>query len=344
MTRLFFAFLAALSSAAMSVPSPALASAKPSSAVSGLLNLQTLDQRLHNIGFRLVSANMGYCPAQVVNGGFLIHDIAQYPDAASARAAFGFAHPITVNAVAATGPAAGAGLQVGDGLIAINGQQLGALPLDLAPFLTEELSYRRIAAIRAYLQDALKNGPVNLTIARNSMVMTLPVNAIPTCASAFRILVSDDRKASANGKRVSVTSSLAEYAGGDDELAAIAAHELAHNLLNHTARLNTQKVNRGFFGQFGKSAKRIKDTEIEADRLSVWLMANAGYDPGGAIRFWTRFGKQYGKGIFSASTHYRWKKRVGLFEEEIAKMNAMPPVDGHYPPPLLVAMDKADDR
>jgi len=54
-----------------------------------------------------------------------------------------------------------------------------------------------------------------------------------------------------------------------------------------------------------------------------------------AIRFWTRYGKEHGKGIFSASTHYRWKKRVELFEEEIEKMGAIVPVDGKYAPPLL---------
>ena len=139
---------------------------------------------------------------------------------------------------------------------------------------------------------------------------------------------------------VSVSSTLAEYFIGDDEFAAVVAHELAHNLLKHKERLNAQKVNRGFFGQFGKSAGRIRKTEIEADRLSVWLMANAGYDPQAAIRFWTRYGKQHGKGIFSASTHYRWKKRVKLFEEEIAKMKAMELIDDKFAPPLLIATDQ----
>ena len=105
--------------------------------------------------------------------------------------------------------------------------------------------------------------------------------------------------------------------------------------MKHKDRLNAQKVNRGFFGQFGKSAGRIKQAEIEADRLSVWLMKNAGYDPQAAIRFWTRYGKKHGKGIFSASTHYRWKKRVKLFEEEIAKMQTAETLDGKISPPLL---------
>jgi predicted Zn-dependent protease len=44
--------------------------------------------------------------------------------------------------------------------------------------------------------------------------------------------------------------------------------------------------------------KVIKATEAEADRLSVWLMANAGYDPEAAISFWERYGKATGPGHF----------------------------------------------
>lgn len=66
-------------------------------------------------------------------------------------------------------------------------------------------------------------------------------------------------------------------------------------------------------------------------------MANAGYDPAGAVRFWTRYGKQRGKGIFSAPTHYRWKKRVDLFEAEIAKVAVAPRDPRGWYPPLLAS-------
>jgi hypothetical protein len=108
-------------------------------------------------------------------------------------------------------------------------------------------------------------------------------------------------------------------------------------LLDHPARLKALGVDRGLLGQLGKSAGQIKATEIEADRLSVWLMANAGYDPHGAVRFWSRFGPKHDKGIFSAPTHYRWKKRVALLAAEIAALQAVPPVAGKRAPPLLTA-------
>jgi hypothetical protein len=55
------------------------------------------------------------------------------------------------------------------------------------------------------------------------------------------------------------------------------------------------------------------------------------------VRFWTRYGKKRGKGIFSAPTHYRWKKRVALFEEEISQLRTASRSDHGWLPPLLAA-------
>lgn len=244
---------------------------------------------------------------------------------------------LSINTIAPGSPAAAAGLVVGDGLIAINGMPVENIVIDEKNLVDEKPEYRRIATIKTAMIQAAGNGSINLTTERGGLQQDITVIPARTCPSQFQIRVSKKREASADGKMVSISSTLAEYIMNDGELAAIAAHELAHNLLKHRDRLNAQKVNRGFFGQFGKSAKRIKAAEIEADRLSVWLMANAGYDPQAAIRFWTRYGKQHGKEIFSASTHYRWKKRVKLFEEEIAKMQQIEALDGKYALPLLTA-------
>mgnify|MGYP003636314770 FL=1 len=307
--------------------------------ILALKNLQLLDQRLNAIGYRLVRANAPYCRTATAQTGLLLHDIDQYPQQALARFALGFDGPVTVIAVAPDSPGADAGLLPGDDIVAIDGKKIENIPFDGPAFTRELPGYRRIAAVNEALDKALAETDTTLDILRGGEQMQLIVPSRPACPSRFQIAVSEDRGASADGKLVSITSQMAEYFLNDDEFAAVIAHELAHNLLNHRDRLNAQDVNRGFFGQFGKSAGRIKATEIEADRLSVWLMANAGYDPQAAIRFWTRYGKEHGKGILSASTHYRWKKRVQLFEEEMARMAAMEPVDGKYAPPLLAGTD-----
>ncbi|MEW4468850.1 M48 family metallopeptidase [Parasphingorhabdus sp. JC815] len=298
--------------------------------------LQRLDQHMHMVGYRLTAANAKYCKKTVPNLGILLHDLKQYGDTATARHAHGFFSELAVNAIAPDSPAAKAGLVTGDGLIAINGQPVEDIEIDEEKLAKEQPEYRRIAAINAMLRKAAAEGSIKLSLLRGGLHQEIEMTAAQTCPGQFQIRVSKDRNASADGKIISISSALAEYVLSDDELAAIAAHELSHNLLKHRERLDSQDVNRGFFGQFGKSAGRIKATEIEADRLSVWLMANAGYDPQAAIRFWTRYGKEHGKGIFSASTHYRWKKRVGLFKEEIAKIAKIPNTVEQYAPPLLM--------
>ena len=125
------------------------------------------------------------------------------------------------------------------------------------------------------------------------------------------------------------------------EMAAAIAHELAHNILRHRARLDAAGVDRGLGKQFGRSARLFKQTEVEADRLSVWLLAGAGYDPAAAARFWTRFGQRKGRPLFQAGTHPNWRDRVAALETEAAAVAAAraggrplrPPLIG-APPPL----------
>ena len=299
--------------------------------VEALRALQSLDLRLHQIGYRLITANEPFCRSSGPKTGILLHDIRQYGDPEAARTVFGFPRELAIHAVVTGSPAERAGLQAGDGLIAINGFSLedyaAAPPADIP----ENDSLHRLNRFRFLLEQNV----VDIAVLRDGQRIETSLAPVPACRSRFEIKPDRKRKASADGRIVSITSTLAEYFESDDEFAAVAAHELAHNLLRHRERLDAQKVNRGFFGQFGKSAQRIKAAEIEADRLSVWLMANAGYDPRAAIRFWTRYGKEHGKGIFSASTHYRWKKRVGLFEEELEKMADIEAGENGRHPPLL---------
>ncbi|NRD89448.1 hypothetical protein C8024_08305 [Sphingopyxis sp. BSNA05] len=328
----------------LSFSQPLSAQEKPDGEVSAetilaLKGLQLLDQRMNAIGFRLISANAAYCDQKAATTGLLLNDVAQYADQETARFALGFDGAIGITAVAPDSPAAAAELSPGNSLLAINNKAIEDIAVDLSQSSSEEPAYRRINTINRVFRQMLAAGDVQLTISEGGVRRTVPIKPVETCTGQFQIRVSADRSATADGRLVSVSSQLAEYFLSDDEFAAVVAHELAHNLLKHRDRLDAQQVNRGFFGQLGKSAGRIRETEIEADRLSVWLMANAGYDPQAAIAFWTRYGKEHGKGIFSASTHYRWKKRVQLFEEEIAKMDAMEPVDGKYAPPLLTGSD-----
>ena len=96
-------------------------------------------------------------------------------------------------------------------------------------------------------------------------------------------------------------------------MAAALAHELAHNLLAHRAWLRKE----------GRTVGNIRQTEREADRLMPWLLANAGYDPAAAARFFRQWGPRHGGWIFRARTHDGWDERAEFVTAELPKIAAM---------------------
>ena len=178
--------------------------------------------------------------------------------------------------------------------------------------------------VRDAFEAAFADGSVRLVVRRAGATVTLEVGADEGCASRFLILPSRQLNAFANGRSVQVTSRLAEEVGREDELAAILAHEFAHHVLRHRARLDASGVARGMMRNFGRNARLIRATEEEADRLSVWLLARAGYDPQAAVRFWTWFGRR-GFNMLGSPTHGGWRSRVARLEAEIAAMRAAGP-------------------
>jgi hypothetical protein len=324
--------LALGTAATASVPHAAAHQAAEQSAAFDALRAS--DVRVLSVGYRLATANAPFCRATENAAGLTLHHVGQYPDAAAARAAFGFARDYAVLALVGDGPAAHAGIRTDDAVAALNGARFVPAPADLEGIDQPE-AYRPVAWADAKLRDALDAGPVTLTVLRDGQTVDVSFAGTPACRSRFELRPSGQYGASADGDIVGITVPMLAFMADDDELAAILAHEMAHNLLEHRRRLNAAGIQRGLLQQLGRNARLTLATEIEADRLSIWLMANAGYDPGGAIRFWTRYGRQRGKGIFSAPTHYRWKKRVGLFEEEIAKLAASARDPRGWLPPLL---------
>lgn len=303
-------------------------------ATAELAQLRAADQRVLSVGYRLATANAPFCRATENSIGMTLHHIGQYGDAVSARSTFGFARDFAVLALVPGGPAAKAGVRLDDAIAALNGAPLQPPAAELAA-IDQPAPYRPIAWADATVRKALDKPPVTLSVLRDGAQVDVALTGTPACRSRFELRPSGEYGASADGDIVGITSPMLNFMKDDDELAAILAHEMAHNLLEHRRRLNEAGIQRGLMQQLGRNARLTLATEIEADRLSIWLMANAGYDPNGAVRFWTRYGKQRGKGIFSAPTHYRWKKRVGLFEEEKAKLGTAKRGEQGWSPPLL---------
>jgi beta-barrel assembly-enhancing protease len=168
--------------------------------------------------------------------------------------------------------------------------------------------------------------PVVFTVLRDGRERQFTAMAKPACPSWFSVEPNAKTDAGADGERVRVTSGLMDFVADDHELAAVVAHELAHNLLGHPAMLAKVRKDK---------AKAIRETELLADRLSVWLMANAGYNPGTAINFWQRYGPRKSSGIFGSPTHPHWKKRIMVLQQEINSLHSVTATSAAKHPPLL---------
>ena len=92
-------------------------------------------------------------------------------------------------------------------------------------------------------------------------------------------------------------------------------------LLSPRLILTAAHVIRGLFKGFGRNARLIKRTEEEADRLSVTLMANAGYDPHAAVRYWLTYGPRLNDGGGFGSTHQSWRERAASIAKEVDRVS-----------------------
>ena len=300
-----------IAAAALLAAVPALAApAQPFSDLRAQIeSLQALDTRVQSVGWRLVRANAAYCREVSPAIGLVLFDAAGFTDPPTVRLALGLASDIAVEAVATDSPAARAGLRPGQALRAVAGQAVAALPAVKAN------DYARLVALHDRVDAALRaTGQVSFSDGAGSEIA---LTGQPACVTRFELL-SAGSEAAADGQRVVIGRKLVEALPQEELLASALAHELGHNLLGHRARLARE----------GRSWGRIKLTEREADRLSVWLLANAGYDPRAAVRFFKRWGPKFDLGLFATPDHDGWKTRAKLVEAEIAKVEAARGSDG----------------
>jgi hypothetical protein len=215
--------------------------------------------------------------------------------------AFGLDAGPAVLALATGGPAERAGLRADDILLAFDGRP----PPRGAP--GRGGSFELMERILAALDEAFADGRATIEVRRGAERLVIEIAAEQGCATRFQLIPGRSLNARADGRYVQLSTAIAEYVADDGELAAVLAHEFAHNVLGHRVRLDEAGVRRGFLGNFGRNARRIRETEIEADRLSVYLMERAGYDPQATVRFWSRFGRR-GLNFLGSPTHPNWRR------------------------------------
>lgn len=306
--------------------------------------MRDADLRLASTGFRLSTAAAALCDRLEPGLGLQLHTLAQYDGNArnAVRAHFGFATSTAVEGVVPESPAARAGIASNDSIVSIAGV---TAPAETAgPASTQPL-----VAFLSRIADLPPTKPIEIVASRDSRTMTFVVTPVPACRTRYELRIADSFDARANGELVQITSHYLE-AIDLDLLPALVAHELSHNILRHRARLAAAGAEFGLASGFGRNVGLFRQTEIEADILSVHLLARAGYPPQLAGRFWREAGPKIMAGMIRSRSHPAIEDRVATVEAEAARIAAggatpaLPaffhkrdrPLDGNWRPLLVV--------
>jgi predicted Zn-dependent protease len=118
----------------------------------------------------------------------------------------------------------------------------------------------------------------------------------------WEVNVLEDRQINAfclPGGKIAVYTGLFAIVQNDDQLATVLSHEIAHALAHHASERIARQQNLPPGGQVLSeliNKRHDREQEAEADKIGVFLMTFAGYDPRQAIVFWERMAKAHGGG------------------------------------------------
>lgn len=279
--------------------------------------VRAADLRVAGIGWRLATANARLCDRTEPGMGLQLHTLDQFDSALreSAKGHFRFATPVAVEGVIAGSPADRAGLRADDSLVRVGS-------VDMASLSGRPGTTDRLVAAHLAIATLPADAPIEVAAIRAGAPVHMIIQPVPACRSWFELDLNERFGAGADGTRVRIGSGfLDDYP--DDQLAAAIAHELSHNILHHRDRLKARGVDYGLLSGFGANVKYFRQSEIQADLLSVYLLANADYPMQASVAFWKHFGPSKAGGILRSRSHPAWRDRVTTLEAEIEKAKAL---------------------
>jgi hypothetical protein len=277
--------------------------------------VRAADMRVAAIGWRLATANAALCDRIEPGIGMQLHALDQYggPQRDVAARHFGFATPLAIEGVMPGSPAEQAGLRADDSLVRVGTVDIASLPGKMGKADRLDAAHLAIAALAP-------EAPIEVDAIRAGAPIHVTIRPVRACKTRFEL--DEGFSASASGTVVQIgTGFVEDYP--EDQMAAVIAHEFAHNILHHRDRLEARGVDYGLLSGFGANVKYFRQTEIEADLLSVYLLANANYPVRASVAFWKRFGPSKAGGILRSRSHPAWRDRVATLEAESAKIEAL---------------------
>jgi hypothetical protein len=308
--RLLVLPLLLLSAAASAPPTATLS---PEAASLRTTTLRRADARVAAIGYRLATAGRALCPNLYPLTGIVFHHLAEYlpADRPLMIRLYGLDRGPGLLTVLGGSPAAQAGLQAGDVLLAVNGRSFPAPAAEVAA----GGKWRPLAeGGERELEDALRSGPAQLTVLRQGRQFETELGSVPGCFDRVRLARNPQVNAFSNGHDVVVTTALLDFVRSDDELALIIGHELGHFILGHPPMETGDKL----LASIGIRAETYWKREEAADRMAIRLMAAAGYDLDAVIPFWRWFLGKYDTDPQIFRYHPSLEARERIARDEIA--------------------------
>lgn len=299
----------------LALASQAYANPAATDAKEALLSqIKHVESRMDRIGNRLAVGNARLCKKLQPDVGVVLHALDSYHAdmRSAARSHFGFGGNLAIMAVRSAAAAERAGLRENDSIVAVNGVATEVI-LSEQPSLTSLIAADRLIASFSPME------PIVFTVNRQDQIRTIAVQPEPKCRVRFELIVSPRFDVSADGEMVQISSRFFATLS-DSELAALLAHELAHNILEHPQRLAARGVSRGMLAGLGRNVPYYRQTETQADILSVALLVNAGYPAHNATRFWAGAGRVIFGGAFKSRSHPSWKDRAATTAKEAERL------------------------
>lgn len=297
--------LLALTQAQVAPPAPTPVEA--ANAIARWLPGREADARVAAIAYRLATAGIARCPLPAPAAGIVLEHLGQFEIADRPHLALTQAldRGPEVVVVVRSAPADTADIWPGDVVLATDG---AAIPDDAEANRPFDATRARVRSDRlADLVTGSAGVPHTVTLLRRGERITVRLDARPACPSRVHLARSDQRNAYADGRHVFLTTGLLALLSGDDQLAFVIAHEMAHNILGHAA--------------LQRAGASVRVEERDADRLGGELMLDAGYDPIVGVQALTKLGG-LDLGIRLFASHDSTPARIAAMRQLVAARRA----------------------
>ncbi|MEO7497532.1 MAG: M48 family metallopeptidase [Massilia sp.] len=315
------------------LPPPAIQTPPPVSPrvaalAESLTRMAALQERLYRVAAPLLINNAELCKNSARNLlAFTAKNRFSYGGDLNeaAHVAFGMNDRLQVTGVLAGSGAARAGLHRGDRLLSVGGKPVptgpNALPLAGAIFGPLIASQSTLAFV----------------VERDGAERQIGIPVTRACGYNVELGNTDYVNSYADGARVLVTRGMINFTRGDSELAYPLAKGIAHNILAHAA----MQRNAGTISDVIENLVRVQpdlnqlitgggikampqDLDAAADRLSLYLLARAGYDIEGVDDFWKRLAATYPASVLTGyvANHPATAFRLAAIEKAAAEVKA----------------------